>query len=333
MRPATDSTRDQPQAADPDGDNKVLSLVGRTTTGMPATFAHLLRESWILHLKSRNMSDKTIRIYGHASQQFLEHLDQQTEPVPLPELRREHVEAFLTTYAETRAPATVSLTYRALQQWFAWLLDEGEIDADPTARMQGPIVPEKPVPVLTDDQLRALLATCAGRTMVARRDNAILRLFIDSGPRLSELAMLEVADLHLQQLHCRVLGKGRRERLLPFGARTAEALDRYLRIRNTDRQAALPGLWLGEKGKGPMTPNGVYQMIRRRGVAAGIPDLHPHQFRHTSAHRWLVEGGNEGDLMQIAGWRSRTMLQRYASSAAGERARDAHRKLGIADRL
>jgi len=79
-----------------------------------------------------------------------------------------------------------------------------------------------------------------------------------------------------------VLAKGRVERLLPFGRRTAQALDRYLRVRARHKDAALPWLWLGLKGR--LTAWGIVLMLRRRGRQVGLPDLHPHQFRHTFAH-------------------------------------------------
>ena len=288
------------------------ALVGGS---LPRGHLLALNRSFRRTLEAENKSPRTIEVYTDAVRLLATYCQAQGHPILAGELK----------------PATAHNRYRSLHAFFKWAVAEGDLQASPMDGMKPPNLPEQPVGVIRAEQLVRLLKTCEGRDFASRRDTAIILLLVDTGMRRAECVGMTVDDIDLDQRMVWVLGKGHRPRALPLGRKTAQALDRYLRVREEHRLAYLPNLWIGRNG--PMTPSGIYQVVHDRARAAGLPAMHPHQLRHAFATSWLVEGGNENELMLVAGWKSRMMIDRYTKATAAERARATHARLSPADRL
>ncbi|WP_219632697.1 tyrosine-type recombinase/integrase [Haloechinothrix aidingensis] len=290
-------------------------------------------------MRHKNRSDGTIKLYRRHVLMLVEYLEANELPTTAPEITREHLRDYLTNLLErpnrrtgkALSPQYAHGVYRSLQQLWKYLYAEEIIDSNPFDRIEPPSVPEKPTPVPATDDLRALLKACEGTGHAERRDAAVIRLLVDTGMRVGELIGLEVESLDFAENTALIVGKGERPRVVPFGDRTRTALRRYLRVRSQHHAAHISALWLGRRGR--MTGDGVRQMLKSRCKQAKIDHIHPHQLRHFFAHNWLAAGGQEQDLMMLAGWRSRQMLARYGASVASERAREAHRRARPGDQL
>lgn len=290
-----------------------------------------LIDSFERSLKARNRAAKTQRAYLDTARRYESHLLATGHKATTDSITRATIEEFMADQLERLSASTAATRYRCLQQFVKWLREEGELDDDPMAHTAAPSVEEMPVPVFTDEELLRLVTFADGKSFTERRNAAIVRVFIDTGCRLGEMAGMRLADVDLQAQAILVVGKGERGRYVPLGAKATVAVDRYLRRRRQHPKAGTEALWVGPKGG--LSDSGIAQMLERLAAGANVEGMHAHRFRHTMAHRWLAGGGQEGDLQQLAGWRSAQMLGRYGASAKAERARDAHRRMGLGDAI
>lgn len=297
---------------------------------MPPDDLRALLDSWLLHLRAERKSNNTLLNYRDGVRSFLRWADaEDIEPV----LDKPTVNTFIGALIDAEFEGeTIASRQAAVRRFSAWLAEEGETDRDELLGMRRPKVDVKIVPELTDDQLRALLATCKGKRFVDRRDEAIIRFMTETMVRIGEVATMDIGEVDLSTGSAVVRrGKGGKGRRVPFGPQTGRALDRYVRARKAHRLADSSALWLGDRGK-TIAYFGMYSTLTRRAETAGLPhEFTPHWLRHTGAGRWLGAGGSEGGLMAVGGWASREMIDRYTRATSEKRAADESRRLNLGD--
>jgi integrase/recombinase XerD len=288
-----------------------------------------LLESWTIHLRAERKAEGTVRLYATGVRAFLAWCDRQGRPAIL---NRPIVATFIAQLLnDGREAATARARQLALRRFAAWLADEGELPADPLEGLKPPKLDSKVVPVLSDQQVRALLAACQGPALRDRRDEALVRLLTETGLRAGETVALQSRTSTCAPAPCTSAGaKAARDascRLVPRPPApwTATCGSAASTAWLTPRRSGS-----GDQGRG-FGYDALHFTLGRRAEAAGIRGFHPHVLRHTAAHRWLAAGGSEGGLMAVAGWARRDMLDRYAAATASERAAAEAKSLNLGD--
>jgi integrase/recombinase XerD len=261
-------------------------------------------------LGEHGVSPNTLRTYRESARQFVEWLQTRGRPTEPALIQRDEVQGFLAALRDRGArPATIRVRFSSLRRFFGWCEDEEEIPGrSPMHRMQGPRVDEPPPEVLSDDEITALLRACDGEAFEDRRDMVLIRLMFDSGLRRIEAAGIAIEDLDLQERRVRIIGKGQREEVAYFGAKTARDLDRYPRVRplhwivrneedtrprgRGEATEAVHPLWLAQKGF--LSPDGIHHAITRRAELAGLRrQIWPHLLRHSFGDRIKAATGSD----------------------------------------
>lgn len=290
----------------------------------------VLLDSWRLSLRAERKSESTVAAYREGVLAFLRWCESTDTP---PEITRTNMQAFIVSILEGgAAAATARSRHQSTRRFVKWLVDEGELDSDPLAGLAPPKLDTTVTQALSDDELKALIKACAGKDFIDRRDEAVIRFMAETGVRAGELLGMTLPDDIDVSRGIAVVrrGKGGKGRVVPFGPQTAAAVDRYLRQRRGHRLADGPVMWLGGNGQG-LAYHGLDRALKIRAKRAGIAGFHVHLLRSTAATRWLRAGGSEQGLMAVAGWSSRSMLDRYTTASAAERAATEARGLNLGE--
>ena len=199
----------------------------------------------------------------------------------------------------------------------SWLYEDGYTDSNVLKRERPPRIQQKVVAVLSDDEVRKLLASFDRSHPFGARDYAAVMTLLDCGLRASELCDLTLEDAHVEEGFLKVLGKGSKELLVPIGNACQDSLYRWrTHFRPQYIVDDAPYLFLGADGR-RLTVNALGQMLRRAGERCGINRLHPHLLRHTFATNYVLkEVGDPLRLQQILGHTSLEMVRRYVSVAS-----------------
>ena len=180
--------------------------------------------------RAEGKSPLTVKLYAVCIARLVSFLETETGSDDASGLTRRLMTDFYAVRAATVAPSTVSIDFRVHRVFLRWCVEEGEITVNPMDRMRQPHVPITPVPTITDQELRALVAACEGRSLPRSARHGVAAAPTRLWAARTELASLRVADVDLGQGVVTVTGKGK-SRHVAFGAKTAVALDRWLRVR------------------------------------------------------------------------------------------------------
>lgn len=278
---------------------------------MPVRWADLFLDYLLLE---RGLAENTLRAYRRDLDDYLSFLTR----TGLGLEAGEAVPSYLRDLqARGCAPATRARRLSCLRRFYRFLASEGLVEADPTAAVPSPRRGLKLPQVLTVGEVDRLLSQPRTSTSTGLRDRAMLELLYATGLRVSELVELKVADVNVTQGYVRCLGKGRRERVVPFGSVAARYLRAYLtevRPRLVGRRS--PYLFVNRRGR-PLSRQALWKLIKRYARLAGIvKTISPHVLRHSFATHLLENGADLRTVQELLGHADISTTQIYTHVSA-----------------
>jgi integrase/recombinase XerD len=220
--------------------------------------------------------------------------------------------AFLAT--EKLAATSVARHVASLKMFFRFLVLDGYLSKSAADLLHRPSLWERIPYVLSERQVDALLAAPNRDDKLFRRDRAILEMLYATGTRASEIATLTVEDIHLDDRYLRCIGKGNKQRIVPFSPRAQQTLQDYLRIERphlAETDPASPLLFLSRAGR-PLSRIDIWKLVKKYAARVGVADkVSPHTMRHSFATHLLSEGADLRVIQELLGHGNIATTQHY----------------------
>jgi len=229
---------------------------------------------------------------------------------------------------------TINCYVRSLSAFWSWLLQENLISENPFKKLKVPKAPRKVIGSFTEEQMQKLFSAIDTSSTVGFRDYTIMLTLYDTGIRSAELINLKITDIDYESRQFKVLGKGSKERYVPFGAKVQKELWKYTKLHRPQPASALiENVFLTDEGRS-LQKDRLLRIIKNYGDKAGIKGIRisPHTLRHTMAITFLRNGGNIFALQRILGHSSLEMTRRYCELGQSDIAKQ-HQENSPGDRL
>lgn len=267
----------------------------------------------------RRSSARTVETYVRDLRSFRDFVREQGLPLDARELDIVALRGFLGSLFRTNQASTMKKKVSAIRSFFKFLLKRHLIDQNPASGLRSPKIAKSLPRFLTVDQAFRVMDAPPKEEKRAKplmaRDQALLETLYGTGVRVGELAGMNLEHCDFSKSSVRVLGKGGKERIVPLGKSSVEALQLYLPARRSLLVKAMEGdpdaLWLSRNGK-RLSVRQVQNIVRRHGtLGAGRGDLHPHAMRHSCATHLLDAGADLRSIQELLGHSSLSTTQRY----------------------
>lgn len=283
-------------------------------------------DAFLRHARyGRNYSPRTLESYASDLAEFSAYLTRGSrERIDVAQIDHIGIREFLASlYAKGNSKSSAARKLATLKSFFRFLHREGRIESNPARMVKSPRLPQKNPRALALKQIESILQQPDLSSAKGLRDRAMLELLYASGLRVSELVAIDLRDISFSQRMIRVEGKGRRERMTPYGESAARALDGYLAarlriLRSKGGEADDQALFLNLRG-GRLSVRSVQRMLSeyvRKGALA--LNVHPHQLRHSFATHLLSNGADLRSVQELLGHKSLSTTQRYTNLTVDE---------------